>query len=494
MDRETIKIANWSACSIKSKIIEFVDFLNKQNIDIAVITQTHLKPEVNIYFPGFRLLRLDRTCSGGGGVALAGGSAADLRRDIIKLTRRRENGIIAGDLNAKHQPWGNSRRNQNGTFLNDDLQEARYAILAPDCPTRLSRSGVHSTIDIFINNMGDNISLPVTHQELSSDHYPVVAEVYATVESNRNDNVEAEVNDNYSNYELDVEEVFESTLDYSPEEASDSQEDDTNDTLSLASFIQNWSLEYKIPHAALKPLINRLCIVDRTLPTDPRRLLGTPRKEPDLVKIEGGQYWHQGLDACLRRVFWDLNQSRCISININIDGLPLYKNGADQVWPILMNIFDLPEIKPMIIGIFHGKSKPKFVEEFLKPFVDEAEPILKSRISINNNLLSVKIRAFICDSPARAFIKGSVNFNSFHGCLKCTTVGERSNDLRVNVFPVSNAPKRTDEGYRNRSYGEHHQVYKVRENEKLKKIFVATPLLRLPIDMAEDIIVCNTNS
>ncbi|XP_065084050.1 uncharacterized protein LOC135706363 [Ochlerotatus camptorhynchus] len=319
-----------------------------------------------------------------------------------------------------------------------------------------------------------------------------IEQVYATVESNRNDNVEAEVYDKYSNYELDVEEVFEPTLDYSTEEASNSQEDDTNNTLSLASFIQNWSLEYKIPHAALKPLLNRLYIVDRTLPTDPRRLLGTHHKEPDLVKIEGGQYGHQGLDACLRRVFWDLNQSRCISINLNIDGLPLYKNGTDQVWPILMNIFDLPEMKPMIIGIFHGKSKLKFVEEFLKLFVDEAEPILKSGISINNNLLSVKIRAFICDSPARAFIKGSVNFTSFHGCLKCITVGERSNDLPVNIFPVTNASKRTDEGYRNRSYGEHHQVYKVRENGKLKQIFVATPLRRLPIDMVEEIIVSDS--
>ncbi|XP_062537899.1 uncharacterized protein LOC134206228 [Armigeres subalbatus] len=42
------------------------------------------------------------------------GSSA-LRRDIIKLTRRQGKFIIAGDLNAKHQDWGNSRCNQNGT-------------------------------------------------------------------------------------------------------------------------------------------------------------------------------------------------------------------------------------------------------------------------------------------------------------------------------------------------------------------------------------------
>lgn len=117
-------------------------------------------------------------------------------------------------------------------------------------------------------------------------------------------------------------------------------------------------------------------------------------------------YFQYVTGECLRRAFWNLNESRSISININIDGLPLYKNGTDQVWPILFNIFELPDMKPMIIGIFHGKSKPSFVEEFLKLFADEAETILQSGISINNNLLTVNIRAFICDSPARAFIKG----------------------------------------------------------------------------------------
>lgn len=61
----------------------------------------------------------------------------------------------------------------------------------------------------------------------------------------------------------------------------------------------------------------------------------------------------------------------------------------------------------MIIGIYHGKVKPKRVEEFLKPFVDEALPILNAGVIINDHKLSIKIRAFICDSPARAFIKGT---------------------------------------------------------------------------------------
>lgn len=70
----------------------------------------------------------------------------------------------------------------------------------------------------------------------------------------------------------------------------------------------------------------------------------------------------------------------------------------------------MPQIRPMIIGLFYGKSKPKLVTEFLEPFVDETISILGSGLLINGNHLTVAVRAFICDSPARAFIKGFYKF------------------------------------------------------------------------------------
>lgn len=125
-----------------------------------------------------------------------------------------------------------------------------------------------------------------------------------SVERTRKNSTKSTVND--LNYDCDysvedsAEEVLENSLDYSPDDASESDMDDSeNNTMRLTSFIQNWSNEYKIPHCALKPLLNRLCNVDRTLPTDPRRLLGTPRKEPELITIDGGHYWHQGLGIIL---------------------------------------------------------------------------------------------------------------------------------------------------------------------------------------------------
>ncbi|XP_055549819.1 uncharacterized protein LOC129732717 isoform X2 [Wyeomyia smithii] len=285
-----------------------------------------------------------------------------------------------------------------------------------------------------------------------------------------------EIGDYSDSLDVHVDDFYDEQSYYSPDESSqfelDSIDELQDNTENLTTFIRNWSLEHKI--------------------TDPRRLLGTSRKQLELIKIEGGQYWHTGFGECLRQAFRDLNEPKKISVNINIDGLTLFKNGTDQVWPILFNIFEIPDMKPMIIGIFHGKCKPNFIEEFLKPFADEACLILQSGIFINAKLLTVNIRAFICDSPARAFIKGTVNFNSFHGCMKCTAVGERSQDLHTNVYPLAKASKRTDEGFRSWSYEDHHRVYRSRENGKLKKVSVKSPLLRLPIDFIQDVIVSDS--
>ena len=60
----------------------------------------------------------------------------------------------------------------------------------------------------------------------------------------------------------------------------------------------------------------------------------------------------------------------------------------------------------MIAGIFYGNNKPKKVEQFLAPFVEEILPIMENGLILNNHKLTVNIRSIICDAPARAFVKG----------------------------------------------------------------------------------------
>jgi len=76
---------------------------------------------------------------------------------------------------------------------------------------------------------------------------------------------------------------------------------------------------------------------------------------------------------------------------------------------------------------------------------------------IGGKQISLKIGSFICDAPARAFMAGVKGTNSFDGCMKCTQVGKRINN--VTVYSASVGSPRTDENFRNRTYLSHHSHY-----------------------------------
>lgn len=69
-------------------------------------------------------------------------------------------------------------------------------------------------------------------------------------------------------------------------------------------------------------------------------------------QIGEGQYWNQGLKDCLEKVCSYLDVPNLISININIDGLSLHRSSKDEFWSILFNIHEVPNLEPMIIGIY----------------------------------------------------------------------------------------------------------------------------------------------
>lgn len=67
----------------------------------------------------------------------------------------------------------------------------------------------------------------------------------------------------------------------------------------------------------------------------------------------------------------------------------------------------------MIVGIWCGEGKPNNLDEFLSQFVAELNIILQNGITVNGHNVKIGIRCFICDAPARAFIKGIVISLSF---------------------------------------------------------------------------------
>lgn len=176
----------------------------------------------------------------------------------------------------------------------------------------------------------------------------------------------------------------------------------------LREDIRSWAVSNNISHLSQKKLFVILNErIPNCLPQDPRTLLKT-RQTIFLTKVGVGNYWHNGLESSLRNVLQKLSDiPKSISINVNMDGLPIFKSSKNEFWPILYNIHEIPTVRPMIIGIYYGMGKPADLTAYLQPFVEEANILLNEGIIINGVKISFKIRSFICDSPARAFIKGN---------------------------------------------------------------------------------------
>jgi len=79
--------------------------------------------------------------------------------------------------------------------------------------------------------------------------------------------------------------------------------------------------------------------------------------------------------------------------------------------------------EPFPIGIFLGNSKPNNVKEFLKQFLDELENVLKNGYEFQNMKYSVSVQYFICDAPARQFLKFLKSHSGYHSCERCMQQG-----------------------------------------------------------------------
>lgn len=182
---------------------------------------------------------------------------------------------------------------------------------------------------------------------------------------------------------------------------------DVNDV--LRDNLRNWALQFGISHLALCSLLKiiEMRVGENCVPQDARTLLQTHRNVIPVQALSGGgEYWHNGLTKCLSNAFQNLKKPISISLNINIDGIPVFNSSKVSFWPILSNITEFPKISPMVVGIYCGGSKITDIGRYFSPLVDELEEIMANGVYINSHKVSVALRCFVCDSPARAFVKG----------------------------------------------------------------------------------------
>ena len=135
--------------------------------------------------------------------------------------------------------------------------------------------------------------------------------------------------------------------------------------------------------------------------------------------------------------------SRLLKIQINIDGIPLFKSSFLQFWPFLGMLMETKnKLEPFVIGVFKGTSKPKDLVLYLSTFVEEMK-ILKTKSFIyNDEVYNVEVINVVGDAQARFFVKQVKTCAGYSGCDKCTQSGYHNGEKII--FPETNAPLRTD--------------------------------------------------
>jgi Reverse transcriptase (RNA-dependent DNA polymerase)/Endonuclease-reverse transcriptase len=218
-----LKVVTWNAQSIRDKKLEFFDFLVTEEVDVALVSETWLQPNIHFTHADFMAYRLDREDDYHGGVAIfirrtlkhellpafntqviesigikistqsgvmnlvscyfPGSNNSRVLRsfkhDLETLTSLGGSFLLAGDFNSRHQHWGCVRANRAGPILFNHMLQSDYSIFHPPSPTYFppQEGYTPSVLDIVISNGLRSITNIETIDALVSDHVPVYFEV-----------------------------------------------------------------------------------------------------------------------------------------------------------------------------------------------------------------------------------------------------------------------------------------------------------------------------
>ena len=98
--------------------------------------------------------------------------------------------------------------------------------------------------------------------------------------------------------------------------------------------------------------------------------------------------------------------------------------------------------KPFVICIFCGNTKHKSSSIYLANFVTEFNVLKEQGLFVGENHFTIHVKGFVCDTPARAFVKCIKGHNGYYGYERCIQKGTWINNRTV--FPDLNAKKGTD--------------------------------------------------
>ena len=267
-----------------------------------------------------------------------------------------------------------------------------------------------------------------------------------------------------SEWHISDEESEEEFDDYESEISSDEDEaaaqkfdaQYTSDVYSdLKNSLAEWKHKYNITHSAMDGLLTlwNTFHPEDNLPRSSRTIVGTPRTVSLTELCENSRYHYFGMKPSLRKIL-NKNGGKLskVSMIINVDGLPVYKSSTVQFWTIMCRIKEINS-DPFIAALFCGRHKPP-LESYLEDFLKEVKELERDGITTDYGTSDFCISSFVCDAPARQFLKKCKGHAGYSSCEKCTANGVSINHSMS--FTETNAGLRTDEDFVLMTDSEHH--------------------------------------
>jgi len=271
------------------------------------------------------------------------------------------------------------------------------------------------------------------------------------------------------------------------EDSNDSSEETKNDESDEKDDIaelRQWAIQSQIQHCHLDSLL--LILRRRLIPNLPatsKTFLKTKSANYQIKDFRSnnntiiGEFIYFGIAAGLQRcVNKEVHLRDILDLQINCDGLPLYKSSTKQFWPILCKVHNSPDIyKPFPVAIFCGNEKPNNLNNYFNDFIKEMNKLTREGVIIEERIFKVRIMCFVCDRPARSFLKCIKGHGGYNACERCLVPGQRYQNRTVYLSTICD--KRTDKSFREQQDSEHHAGI--------------SPLLRLepPIDMIKQFVL-----
>ena len=220
-----------------------------------------------------------------------------------------------------------------------------------------------------------------------------------------------------------------------------------SDQFVLSLDLRSWYLENNVNLSSFKNLLAVLNKYHNELPLDPRTILKSSASF-EVENLSDGQFVYFGIEQNIRKCHSNFilkHKLTVIMLDLNVDGVPVYKSGRKTFWPILCNISNSMKFRSgtscvFLVGLYLGKSKPP-IHEFLTKLILEINHLLGNGLLICDEHYDVKLRSIIADAPARSLLRQTRGHGAYFGCDRCQVKGRYANGSMS--YDDLCAPKRT---------------------------------------------------